>query len=120
MTHSWNPQLTLFIIHFIWYHIQKKYLISGSSEVKQDGSKSSVSLISWVHVCVLSQYPDSVTQELPPVHQRLLYPYDFPGSIGLGFTSIPPVGDLPEPGTEPVSPDLQANSLPRSHLESPL
>ena len=34
---------------------RKKYLISGSSEVKQDGSKSSVSLISWVHVRVLSR-----------------------------------------------------------------
>ena len=31
----------------------------------------------------------------------------------------PPPGDLPNPGTEPVAPALQAESLPLSHWESP-
>ena len=36
---------------------------------------------------------------------------------GLAF---PPPGNLPGPEIEPVSPALQANSLPLSHLGSPL
>ena len=36
---------------------------------------------------------------------------------GLPF---PPLGDLPEPGIEPASPLLAADSLPLSHLGSPL
>ena len=35
---------------------------------------------------------------------------------GLPF---PPPGDLPDPGTEPASPALQADSLPLSHLGGP-
>ena len=31
----------------------------------------------------------------------------------------PPPGDLPDPGIEPSSPTLQADSLPLSHWESP-
>ena len=31
----------------------------------------------------------------------------------------PPSGDLLDPGIEPVSPALQAGSLPLSHLENP-
>ena len=33
---------------------------------------------------------------------------------------VPPPGDLPDPGIEPKSPAWQANSLPPSHLGSPL
>ena len=33
---------------------------------------------------------------------------------------FPPPGDLPNPGVRPVCPTLQANSLPLSHLGSPL
>ena len=29
---------------------------------------------------------------------------------------FPPLGDLPNPGIEPVSPELQGSSLPLSHL----
>ena len=36
---------------------------------------------------------------------------------GLPF---PPPGDLPDPGTETVSPAWQVDSLPLSHLESPV
>ena len=36
--------------------------------------------------------------------------------IGL---SCPPLGDLPDSGMEPVSPALQADSLPLSHQGSP-
>ena len=34
--------------------------------------------------------------------------------------SFPPLGDLPEPGIKPASPLLAADSLPLSHLGSPL
>ena len=34
--------------------------------------------------------------------------------------SFPPPGDLPNPGTEPMSPALQADSLPLSLLGSPV
>ena len=33
---------------------------------------------------------------------------------------VPPPGDLPDPGIKPKSPAWQANSLPPSHLGSPL
>ena len=36
---------------------------------------------------------------------------------GLPF---PPPGDLPDPGIEPSSPALQADSLPLSHLRRPV
>ena len=36
---------------------------------------------------------------------------------GLPF---PPPGDLPDPGIEPVSPELQEDSLPLSHQGSPI
>ena len=50
-----------------------------------------------------------------------------PGSSVLGFSRkeywsglpFPSPGDLPEPGIEPGSPALQADSLPLSHQESP-
>ena len=32
----------------------------------------------------------------------------------------PPTGDLPDPGIKPVSPALQADSLPLGHRESPV
>ena len=35
-----------------------------------------------------------------------------------GLPCLPP-GDLPDPGTEPASPELQADSLPLSHRRSP-
>ena len=41
----------------------------------------------------------------------LLRPWNFPGkNTGLGCHSLP--GDLPDPGIEPRSPALQADSLP--------
>ena len=48
-------------------------------------------------------------------------------SLSMGFSKqeywsgllFPPPGDLPDPGIEPVSPALQADSLPLSHLGSP-
>ena len=48
-------------------------------------------------------------------------------SLSMGFPrreywsglSFPSPGDLPNPGTEPLSPALQADSLPLSHQESP-
>ena len=49
---------------------------------------------------------------------RLLYPGDFPGkNTGVGC-HLPP-GDLPDPGIEPASPALQADSLPLSHWGGP-
>ena len=45
-------------------------------------------------------------------HARLLCPWDFPGKntgVGLPF---PSPGALPDPGIEPGSLALQANSLP--------
>ena len=37
----------------------------------------------------------------------------------LEWVAIPFSGDLPDPGTEPESPELQADSLPLSHQGSP-
>ena len=48
-------------------------------------------------------------------------------SLSMGFfrqecwngLPFPPPGDLPDPGIEPVSPALQADSLPLSHRGDP-
>ena len=37
----------------------------------------------------------------------------------LEWLPFPPPGDLPDPGIEPGSPALQADSLPLSHREAP-
>ena len=50
----------------------------------------------------------------------LLCPWDFPGQEYWSGLLCPPPGDLPDPGikpTSPVSPVLQADSLPLSHQE---
>ena len=43
----------------------------------------------------------------------------FPGQEYWSNLPFPPPEDLPDPGIEPVSPALQAGSLPLSHLGSP-
>ena len=54
------------------------------------------------------------------VVHRLLCPWDFPGkNARLGCHCLLQ-GNLLEPGIKPMSPALQADSLPLSHLESPL
>ena len=51
--------------------------------------------------------------------------YQSPLSMGFSMQEcysglpFPPPGDLPDPGIEPTSPDLQADSLPLGHLGSP-
>ena len=68
--------------------------------------------------CVQSHVSDSETPWQPA---RLLCPWDFPvkntGWSGLPFPSR---GDILEPQIELASPALQADSLPLSHLGSPL
>ena len=43
----------------------------------------------------------------------------FPGQEFWNGLPFSPQGDLPDPGIEPVSPALQADSLPLSHWRSP-
>ena len=51
-----------------------------------------------------------------PYPIRFLCPCDYP-EYWCG-SPIPPPGDLPDPGIEPVCPVLQVDSLPLSHQES--
>ena len=51
-------------------------------------------------------------------HQALLFMGFFRQEYQGGL-SFPSSGDLPNPGIEPWSPPLQADSLPLSHLGSP-
>ena len=44
---------------------------------------------------------------------------EFPRQEYWSELPFPSVGDLPDPGIEPVSPTLQADSLPLSHQGSP-
>ena len=71
--------------------------------------------------CVASVMYDSFATPWTVVHQA---------PLSMGFSRqeywsglpCPPPGDLPNPGIKPespVSPALQADSLPLSHLESP-
>ena len=54
--------------------------------------------------------------ELQPV--RLSCPWDFPGKTTAVGCHFPSPEGLPGPGIEPMSPALQANSLPPSHRGS--
>ena len=51
---------------------------------------------------------------------RFLCPWDYFRQESWGSLPFPPPGDLPNPGTESVSPALQANSLLLSHQGSPM
>ena len=51
---------------------------------------------------------------------KLLRPWDFQGKKYWSGLPFPSPGDLPDPGIEPGSPSLQADSLPLNHSESPL
>ena len=65
----------------------------------------------------LSYVQISATPCLQPI--RLLYPWDFSGkNIGSGLPFLSP-GDLPDPGIEPWSPELQAYSLPTEPPATP-
>ena len=62
----------------------------------------------------------------PPVAHQPPLSMDFPGkNTGVGCHFLLPPGDIPDPGAllnpeiEPVSPSLQADSLPVSHQGSP-
>ena len=70
-------------------------------------------------LCVLSH---SVVSDslLPPGLQptRLLCPWRFPRQEYWSGLPCPPPGYLPDPGIEPTSPALQADSLPLSHQGS--
>ena len=49
---------------------------------------------------------------------RLLCPWESPRQEHWSGLPFPSPGDLPDPGSEPRSPVLQADSLPVSHLGS--
>ena len=68
-----------------------------------------------------------VSDSVPPYRLwpvRFLCPWDSPRQEYWSGLPCPPPGDFPNPGIEPVaslaSSALQADSLPLSHLESPL
>ena len=51
---------------------------------------------------------------------RLFYPWDFPRQDYWSGVPLPSPRDLPDPGIKPVSPELQADSLPLSRKGSPV
>ena len=51
---------------------------------------------------------------------RLFYPWDFPRQDYWSGLPLPSPRDLPDPGIKPVSPELQADSLPLSRKGSPV
>ena len=71
-----------------------------------------LSLFSCCSVASNSCYPMDCS---PPVFLCL---WDFPGKKWSGLLLRSP-RDLPDPGTEPVPPALQVDSLPLSHQGSP-
>ena len=70
-----------------------------------------------IYCCFVTVVSDSSRPHgLQPT--RLLCPWDFPDkNNGVGDHFLLQ-GDLPDPGIEPLSPALQADSLPLSHQES--
>ena len=57
--------------------------------------------------------PRTVTHQAP-------LSMEFPRQEYWSELTFPSVGGLPDPGIEPVSPTLQADSLPLNHQGSPL
>ena len=53
------------------------------------------------------------------IYLGLLCPWDFPGKNTRSGLPFPTPGDLPNPGIEPGSPSLQADSLPSEPSETP-
>ena len=73
---------------------------------------------SCVLLCCLVASDSLWTHGLQPT--RLLCPWGFSRQESWsGLPCLPP-GDLPYPGIEPMSPALQANSLPLSHQKNPI
>ena len=68
--------------------------------------------------CLSSVVSDSVTL-WTVVHEASL-PMGFSREQYWSGLKFPPPDDLPDPGTEPTSPALQADSLPLSHQGSPI
>ena len=72
---------------------------------------------------------EKCSAQLPQSYPTVCNPMDCtpPGSLSLVFSRqeywsglpCPPLGDLPNSGTEPVSPALQSDSYPLSHYGSP-
>ena len=95
------------------------YKAGSSVPVRAESPKISFNLSSNLQVAC------SVTQSCPTLQpyglqpSRLLCPWGSPGknTCGLPFPSL---GDLPDPGIEPMSPVLQEDSLPLSHLGNPI
>ena len=95
----------------------------GRSLLKESQQKIPASWpCSYVCVCVLSCSVVSNSLWLHGLQSsRLPCPWDFPARI-LKWVAISSSGDLPNPGTEllsSVSPALQVDSLPLSHLGNP-
>ena len=67
-----------------------------------------------MHACILSCARLFVTP-WTVVHQAPL-PMEFPRREYWSGVPFPPPGDLPDPGIEPVSPELQTDALPYAIL----
>ena len=67
---------------------------------------------------VCSALSDSLRPPWTVAHQALLSMGFFRQEYGSGLP-FPPPGDLPDPGTEPRSPALQADSFTTEPLENP-
>ena len=62
-------------------------------------------------------FPDQGSNPGLPNCQQILYQLSHKGSPRImGWVAIPSPGDLPDPGIEPGSPALQADSLPTELL----
>ena len=117
MTHSW---IVSYFLHHSFLHMVSypEKNIWSQAHPRSNKMAQNHQLVSYHgYMCVCSVVPRLSVTPRTVVHQAPL-PIWFSRQYWIRLP-FPPLGDLPEPGTEPVSPDLQANSLPRSHLESP-
>ena len=101
---NWHNQSELIHIDKITEHIIKINVCYCTSAMERDTTRPYMVFQSLCCVQLLQPHG------LQPT--RLLCPWDFPGkNIGYGLP-FPSPGNLPDPGTEPRSPTLQADSLP--------
>ena len=74
-----------------------------------------------MHVCVLSPFSFAPVFEIPwTVVCHAPLPMGFPRQEHWSGLLFPSPGDVPHPGTEPTSPEVQADSLPLRHQGSSL
>ena len=103
-------------LEYYVYHPHQKSLMSPSQLHPQPWQPLTCFLPC---VCLSAQSGNHVPLCNPKDCSQIPLSMRFPMQVYWSGLPFPSPGDLPDPGIEPTSPALQADSLPLSHLGSP-